>query len=119
MDSEPVPERPDAGLGAAVCAALREQVGKLGLDIGPEPVWEHAVFCSQTDPFSQEKSLVGTWRGGARYGAVTLFPDGRVFAEYQVLLPHPALAGRFVEAVQVWGRPGAFKGEAVIVDFPE
>jgi hypothetical protein len=115
----PSPERPDDGFGAAVCRAIRDQVGKLGLDIGSEPVWEQTVFRSQTDPFSQEKSLVGTWSGGQRYGTVTCFPDGRVFAEYQILLPHPELNGYFVEAVQVWGRPEALRGEAVIVEYPK
>lgn len=108
---------PDAALGAAVCRAIREQVGKLGLDIGPEPVWELALFGSRTDPYSREESLVGTWQGSARYGTVTFFPDGRVFAEYQVLLPHPGRPDHYVEAVQVWGRAGALKGEAVLVPY--
>lgn len=111
------PERPDEAQGAAVCRAIREQVGKLGLDIGPEPVWEQAVFRSQTDPFSQETSLVGTWQGGQRYGTVTFFADGRVFAEYQVLLSHPERHDAYVEAVQVWGRPEKLRGEAVIVEY--
>lgn len=111
------PERPDDGLGAAVCGAIREQVGKLGLNIDPEPVWELAVFRSQTDPFSQEASLVGTWQGGQRYGTVTVFPDGRIFAEYQVLLPHPGRADAYIESVQVWGRPEKLRGEAVIFEY--
>lgn len=113
------PERPDDGFGAAVCRALREEAGKLGLDIAPEPVWEQAVFCSRTDPCSQEKSLVGTWRGGRRYGTVTFFPDGRVFAEYQVLLPHPARPEAYVEAVLVWGTAEKLRGEAAIVACPK
>lgn len=117
MANDLLPERPDAGLGAAVCSAIREQVGKLGLDIGTEPVWELAVFRSQTDPFSQETSLIGTWQGGQRYGTVTLFPDGRIFAEYQVLLPHPERPDAYVEAVQVWGKPEKIRGEAVIIEY--
>jgi len=109
--------RPDPVLGAEVCLAIRRQVEKLGLTIGDEPVWAEAGFAEQADPYSGETSLVGTWRGKARYGTVTLFPDGRVFAEYQVLLPHPALAGHYVEAVQVWGRTGALKGDPVIAAF--
>lgn len=117
MAHDPIPERPDAALGNAVCGAIRDQVGKLGLDIGPEPVWEQAVFRSRTDPFSQENSLIGTWQGGQRYGTATFFPDGRIFAEYQVLLPHPERPDAYVEAVQVWGRPEKIRGEAVIVDY--
>lgn len=108
---------PDPALGAEVCLAIRRQVEKLGLDIGDEPVWAEACFTTQFDPGSGESSLVGVWRGKTRYGTVTFFPDNRVFAEYQVLLPHPKLSGHYVEAVQVWGRAGALKGDPVIAAF--
>lgn len=108
---------PAPDIGAEVCQAIRRQVEKLGLEIGDEPVWAEASFAEQRDPFSGESSLVGVWRGKARYGTVTLFPDGRVFAEYQVLLPHPAQPGQYVEAVQVWGRSGVLKGDPVLVAF--
>ncbi len=104
-------------LGEAVCVALRGQVEKLGLSIGDEPVWGDAVFVDRIDPFSQEINRVGTWRGKQRYGTVTLFADGRIFAEYQVLLPHPAKAGSYVEAVQVWGRPEKLRGDPVIAEY--
>lgn len=103
--------------GEAVCAALRRQVEKLGLSIGDEPVWAGLGFVETVDPFSQETSLVGTWRGGQRYGTVTFFPDGRIFAEYQVLLPHPAKPECYVEAVQVWGPPEQLRGDAVIAEY--
>lgn len=108
---------PDPALGDAVCAALRGQVAKLGLSIGDEPLWADAVFAEKADPFSQEISLIGTWRGKLRYGTVTLFPDGRVFAEYQVLLPHPSKADSYIESVQIWGRPQQLRGEAVIAEY--
>ena len=106
----------DLALGEAVCAAVRAQVEKLGLSIGDEPVWAEATFEEKTDPFSQETSRIGTWRGKRRYGTVTLFPDGRVFAEYQVLLAHPEREGRYVESVQVWGRQEKLRGDATIVE---
>ncbi|PKO33673.1 MAG: hypothetical protein CVU34_12025 [Betaproteobacteria bacterium HGW-Betaproteobacteria-7] len=106
-----------AGQGAAVCAALRRQVEKLGLSIGDEPHWAGVSFVEMVDPFSQETSLVGTWHGGQRYGTVTFFPDGRIFAEYQVLLTHPAKAEYYVEAVQVWGPPEQLRGDAVIAEY--
>lgn len=108
---------PDPALGDAICAALRGQVAKLGLSIGDEPLWADAVFAEKADPFSQEISLIGTWRGKLRYGTVTLFPDGRVFAEYQVLLPHPSKADSYIESVQIWGRPQQLRGEAVIAEY--
>ncbi len=111
----PVP--PDPAQGEAVCAALRGQVEKLGLSLGTEPVWAEAVFEETTDPFSQEVSVLAIWRGKARYGKATFFPDGRVFAEYQVLLPHPEQPERYIDTVQVWGRPPQLRGEAVLADF--
>ena len=117
MSSTSALGRPDAALGAELCLALRQQVEKLGLTIGDEPVWAEVSFAEQTDPYSGECSLVGSWHGKARDGSVTLFPDGRLFAEYQVLLPHPAQPGCYVEAVQVWGRLGALKGDPVIAAF--
>jgi len=109
--------RPDPALGEAICAALRKRVEKLGLSIGDEPVWSDAVFVEQTDPLSQQVSLLGTWRGGQRYGTLTLFPDGRIFADYQVLLPHPQKPGFYVESMQVWGRAGDLRGDAVIIEY--
>jgi hypothetical protein len=106
-----------AAQGEAVCAALRRQVEKLGLSLGDEPIWAGLSVAETVDPFSQEVSLVCTWRGGQRYGTVTFFPDGRVFAEYQVLLPHPAKAEYYVEAVQVWGPPEQLRGDAVIAEY--
>ena len=105
---------PDPALGAAVCDALRRQVERLGLSIGIEPVWAAIVFHSEVDPYSKEESRVGQWRGQPRDGTVTFFPDGRIFAEYQVLQPHPRRDDCYVESVQVWGRPGALKGDPVI-----
>jgi len=111
----PFPLEP--ALGEEICLAIRRQVEKIGLSIGAEPVWSSATFAEQADPFSREISLVGTWRGQNRYGTVTFFPDGRIFAEYQVLLPHPELPDRYVEAVQVWGRPQDLRGEAVLAEY--
>ena len=54
---------PDPDVGAAVCAALRAQVEKLGLSIGDEPHWLAASFEEVVDPFSREVSKVAFWRG--------------------------------------------------------
>ena len=109
--------QPDAALGAAVCAALRDQVEKLGLSIGDEPIWAEATFVETVDPYSQEINLIGTWRGKQRYGTVTFFPDGRIFAEYQVLLQHPAREDSYVESVQIWGRPEKLRGDPVLAEY--
>lgn len=109
--------RPEDALGEAICAALRGQVEKLGLSIGAEPVWGEARFSEMVDPFSREVSLVASWAGKLRDGKVTFFPDGRIFADYQVLLPHPQREDAFVEAAEVWGRPGELRGDVVIAEF--
>lgn len=108
---------PDSAHGEAVCAALRGQVEKLGLSIGNEPLWSDAVFEETTDPFSQEVSVLAYWRGKERFGKATFFPDGRIFAEYQVLLPHPDKADSYVDSVQIWGRAPQLRGEAVIAEY--
>jgi hypothetical protein len=108
---------PDPALGEAICTALRAQVEKIGLSIGDEPVWADVEFEEVTDPFSQEISVVAYWRGKARFGKATLFPDGRIFAEYQVLLPHPQQSDSYVDSVQIWGRPQKLSGEAVLAEY--
>ncbi|MDE2440915.1 MAG: hypothetical protein KGP14_07800 [Betaproteobacteria bacterium] len=110
---------PDPAFGEAVCAALRGQVDKLGLSIGDEPVWAAASFEEAVDPFSQEASVVAYWRGGARFGKASFFPDGRVFAEYQVLLPSPTQPDSYVETVQVWGNADKLRGEAITAEYAE
>jgi hypothetical protein len=110
---------PDAVQGLAVCLALRRQVEKLGLSIGEEPVWSEAGFSEQADPYSGEISVIATWRGKQRYGTATFFPDGRVFADYQVLLPHPTREDSYIESVQVWGRPEQLRGDPVIAPYPK
>lgn len=110
-----------AETGMALCAAIRERALGLGLPadcLGDQPRWADARFTLKTDPFSQEVSLNGAWQDGSRFGSVTLFTDGRVFAEYQILAPHPRLPGQFIEAISVWGRAGAFKSEAVLLEMP-
>ncbi|MBL8490458.1 MAG: hypothetical protein JNM82_06730 [Rhodocyclaceae bacterium] len=104
--------------GRAVCAALRAQAARLGVDLGGAPEWPVAEWRRQEDPYSRQETLVGIWRDGHRYGELRFLPDGRVFAEYQVLLPHPGRAGLLVEAVSVWGDPQALKGDPVLSEWP-
>lgn len=108
---------PDPAFGEAVCAALRGQVEKLGLSIGDEPVWSAVTFEEAVDPFSQETSVVAYWRGGARFGKASFFPDGRVFAEYQVLLPSPTDGESYIDTVQVWGNAAKLRGEAISAEY--
>lgn len=106
-------------LGEAVCARIHQAATRLGVDLGPNPAWPAPSYRQQTDPYSGEISLIGTWKDGQRYGTVTIFPDLRIFAEYQILVPHPELAGQFVEAVQVWGSLDQLKSDPVLLAMPE
>lgn len=65
------------------------------------------------DPFDHSLALYVEWRGAgnAYLGSILLTGDGQVFAEFDVLLPHPHKARWVVEAVTAWGRPGALKSE--------
>lgn len=104
---------PPSSEGEHLCAALRQQAQRAGIDLGPEPQWSAATLRSQIDPYSQECSVIAVWRGGERYGSATFFPSGRVFAEYQILQPSPQDPGQWVEAVQVWGPLDALRGDVV------
>ena len=113
-----MPATLDPAVGESLCAALREQAARLGVSLGDEPIWAQASLSEAADPYTQAVSVLATWRGGARYGQATFFPDGRVFAEYQVLAPHPTRPGCFIDAVQVWGAPAAWRGEAALIELP-
>lgn len=106
-------------LGEAVCLYIRTLAKGLGANLTNEPDWQKTTFNEKTDPYSGEISLVGTWKNGNRYGTATFFPDGRVFAEYQLLVNHPEKPRKFVESVSVWGHLGALKQEANLLDLPE
>ena len=102
-------------LGEAVCAALREEVRKLGLpadDFLREGI-EGAAFELAQDPYSREETLTGTWRDadGAKLGDIMFHGDGSFYAEYDVVRAHPGDKRWFVEAVTAWGRDGTVKTE--------
>lgn len=109
------PSRVPVAFGLQVCAALRGQAARLGVDLGTAPAWPPGHWAEERDPYSGERCQIGTWRDGDRYGTVRFLADGRVFAEYQVLLPHPSRPGQAIEAVSVWGTAGALKGDPVLM----
>jgi hypothetical protein len=108
-------KKPEQGVGEAVCNAIRHQCQKYSVDIGDEPNWSLLQGESKKDPFSGEMSWQGEWKGGNRYGSITVFSDGRIFAEYQVLKVLDTTPAQFFESVQVWGTPPKLKGDPVIV----
>lgn len=65
------------------------------------------------DPFDHSHSLYIEWRdaGGQYLGNVLVHGNDQLFAEFDVLQPHPTRAQWFVEAATAWGRSGALKSE--------
>lgn len=65
------------------------------------------------DPYDRSQALHAEWRsaGGALLGSLVLHADGQLFAEFDVLRPHPGRSQWLVEAVTAWGRAGALKSE--------
>lgn len=118
MDADDTAGRDDDGRFAAeVCAALRQQAARAGVELGDEPDCADACWHDTTDPYSGEVSRIARFGRGNRRGQITLFADGRVFAEYDLLLPHPSLADHYIESVQCWGNRERLRGDVVVAEF--
>lgn len=65
------------------------------------------------DPFDGSEALYSEWRGldGRRLGTALIRADGNLYAELDVVKPHPTDPRWFVEGVTAWGRQGAIKTE--------
>ena len=65
------------------------------------------------DPFDGSEALYSEWRGldGRRIGNALIRADGNLYAELDVIQPHPTDQRWFVEGVSAWGSKGAIKTE--------
>ena len=65
------------------------------------------------DPFDKSQNLYIEWRNesGRYLGNVLVHDSNQLFAEFDVLQPHPSKPQWFVESATAWGRPGALKSE--------
>jgi hypothetical protein len=111
-------------LGEHVCRKIGEAIVKIGLSTSALPIlpeYHSAGFTLVTDPYSQQQDLVGYWFDAQRQkiGQLQFHADGSFYAEYDVIQPHPRQAGAFVEAMHAWGRDGAIKTEAKLLDLPK
>ena len=113
-----MPAALDPAVGESLCAALREQAARIWRLAGRRAHLGKASLSRSGRPFTPRRSAC--WPPGGRRALwpSDVFPDGRVFAEYQVLAPHPTRPGCFIDAVQVWGAPAAWRGEAVLIELP-
>lgn len=95
-------------------SALIAELEKRGLghlqDRIPAELSSHKM---ETDPYDGSQTFSGEWRsdGGARIGNVLIHQGGQVFAEFDILVPHPTDEKWFVEAVTAWGNADQLKAE--------
>lgn len=66
------------------------------------------------DAYDHEERVIGRWRdqGGNQYAHIVHYANGKLFAEHDVLQPHPGKPELYVEAMEVWGEPGKLRYEA-------
>lgn len=109
--------------GKAVCQRISENIAKLGFQLQTDitlPNYDAAEFSLVTDPYTQSQDLVGYWynAGKQRIGQIKFHGDGSVYAEYDVVKPHPTKKQWFVEAINAWGQRDNIKTEAKLLDMP-
>lgn len=109
--------------GAAVCQRISENIVKLGFSLQTRidlPNFDTARFSLVTDPYTQSQDLVGHWYDSRqqRIGQIQFHGDGSVYAEYDIVQPHPVKKQYFVEAINAWGRQDNIKTEAKLLDIP-
>ncbi len=97
-------------LGEAVCAALQQALQRQGLH-KQVAAFTSAQYELHKDPFDGQESLKAIWSGAQGYGHIPLYPNGIIYAEYDVLLVHPQKPQWFVEAVTAWGNANEIKTE--------
>jgi hypothetical protein len=106
----------DRPLGEAALAALCREAAKWGVAL-KTPAWDSASFDIQTDPYSREQTLQARWPEGPA-GLVAVRSDGSVYAELDVLMPHPKDTRHWIESVLVWGKPPMLKSEPRLLERP-
>lgn len=112
-------------LGLSVCQRLTKEINKLGFaagEISYFPLYNAATFTLIKDPFTGVHNLIGHWFNSVqahRIGSLQFNSDGSVYAEYDVIKPHPTNAYWFVESVTVWGNLSQLKAEAKLLPMPK
>jgi hypothetical protein len=103
----------DRDTGTEVLQLLKEQARTLGFSEYEPPAWDEAEFLLERDPSDGNLALIARWyhNRGQRLGEVTVREDGYCYGECDLLQPHPGDKRWFIEAVAVWGRSGALKGD--------
>jgi len=97
------------------CNRVLGELNSLGIDAGRMP-YASVDDCHielVRDDYDNEPRIIGTWRNsdGGMYARVVRYTNGNMFAEHDVLLPHPVKKDLFIEAIEVWGHAGQLKSE--------
>jgi len=98
-----------------LCVTFGSVLINLGFDAGAvrPALAGQCRYSTAIDPFDGAEQLLGEWvdSNGFRYAHFVRYGNGNMFAEHDVLHPHPDGSGAFIEAIEVWGYAGALKNE--------
>lgn len=98
----------------AIWDALHAQLIKAGFsELSLGAANEFGLRELRHDPYDGSAALYSEWRGrdGRRIGSALIRADGHVYAELDVIKPHPADERWFVEGVSAWGTGSRLKTE--------
>ncbi len=99
---------------AALREALQGQMARYGFDDLSACLAEPLVNPElRKDSFDGSVTLFAEWRtpSGALLGYLLLHGGGQVYAEFDVLRPHPQRPQWVIEAMTAWGDAAAIKAE--------
>lgn len=101
-----------------VIATMLSELSALNLDQAGEglnsPLKNLEV---RKDPFDGVETLYGEWRDAHNQmvGSLQIMATGKVFAEFDVVQPHPDKPKWFIEAVAAWGDINQLKTELRLI----
>jgi hypothetical protein len=105
----------------ALLAAMQSTIDRLQLNPAVTlPEYSSSRFTLEKDPYTQSVTLCCRFYANPHYrcGQLLFHGNGQCFGEYDVGLPHPRLAGLFIEAVEGWGTAEAAKAELRLLEMP-
>ena len=99
-----------------VCTSFRAALINLGFAEGVARIatFEACRIEVVVDGYDHQECILGDWfdEKGTRFAHIVRYDSGNLFAEHDVLLPHPTRPEWFVEAIEIWGDAGKLKSEA-------
>ncbi|GAB1260403.1 hypothetical protein [Aurantivibrio plasticivorans] len=97
-----------------ICAALVAQLKKYGFDNKADVLAQPMVNGElRKDPYDGAESLYAEWRSanGDLLGHVMIHDSGQLYAEFDIVAPHPTDKRWFIESITAWGSAEAIKTE--------